>query len=115
MRGSLIVGRIIRVARGICFDDIRKPFHEHKVLLILIREKGGWRAPGGHGEKNEGFERAVIREFKGETGLTVRTRALLFKKTETPPVGMQAIFCYFLALWGCSCVLRQRSLDEGEK
>lgn len=32
--------------------------------------KAGWESPGGHLEKNEDIEQALIRELKEETGLT---------------------------------------------
>ena len=43
-------------------------------ILLQDRVKEDWRGltfPGGHVEKNESFVRAIIREVKEETGLTI--------------------------------------------
>lgn len=56
-------------------------FKEGKILLtqrsLQIREGGKWCLPGGHVEKGESWESAMIREVFEETGLTVRSHELL--------------------------------------
>ncbi len=42
-----------------------------KVLLLYHKKLGVWLYPGGHIEKNETPDQAVIREAKEETGLDV--------------------------------------------
>lgn len=42
-----------------------------KVLLVNHKKFGVWLYPGGHVEKNETPDQAVIREVKEETGLDV--------------------------------------------
>lgn len=44
-------------------------------ILVIDRKKKDWPGltfPGGHVEKNEDFNKSVIREVKEETGLTIR-------------------------------------------
>jgi 8-oxo-dGTP pyrophosphatase MutT (NUDIX family) len=54
---------------------------EGKVLLTRrsahIREPGKWCLPGGHLEKGEPWEVALVREVKEETGLEVRQMRLV--------------------------------------
>jgi ADP-ribose pyrophosphatase YjhB (NUDIX family) len=45
--------------------------HENKVLLVYHKKLGVWIWPGGHIEKNEHPDAALIRELKEETGLRV--------------------------------------------
>lgn len=40
-------------------------------VLIILREKGFWEFPKGHGESGESAEQAAIRELKEETALNV--------------------------------------------
>lgn len=44
-------------------------------ILVVDRKKKDWPGltlPGGHVEKNEDFNKSVIREVKEETGLTIK-------------------------------------------
>jgi ADP-ribose pyrophosphatase YjhB (NUDIX family) len=43
--------------------------HEGKVLLILHNKLRKWLPPGGHIEKNETPDDAVLREFREEVGI----------------------------------------------
>lgn len=56
-------------------------FNEGKILLtqrsLQIREGGKWCLPGGHVEKGESWQTAMIREVFEETGLIVRSYHLL--------------------------------------
>lgn len=74
-----------RVARGVCFDDLSLPLRQRKIVLIY--EKGSWRLPGGHcegaGNERESARRAIIREFKEETGLDVEVLTWLFGRTDS--------------------------------
>ena len=48
-------------------------------LLVLDRKKNDWPGltfPGGHVERNENFQEAVIREVKEETGLDIQNPIL---------------------------------------
>lgn len=44
---------------------------DKKVLLVNHKKLGVWLYPGGHVEKNETPDQAVIRETKEETGLDI--------------------------------------------
>ena len=53
-------------------------YRDNKILLQNV-SKGDWRGlffPGGHVEKGESFVKAVIREIKEETGLTIKNPQL---------------------------------------
>lgn len=56
-------------------------FQDGKILLtqrsLRIREGGKWCLPGGHVEKGESWESAMIRETFEETGLVVRSFQLV--------------------------------------
>lgn len=48
-------------------------------ILVIDRKKKDWPGltfPGGHVEKDEDFNKSVIREVKEETGLTIRNPIL---------------------------------------
>lgn len=45
--------------------------HEEKILLIYHKKLDVWLWPGGHIEKNEHPDEALIREVREETGLCV--------------------------------------------
>jgi len=45
---------------------------ERKILLVNHRKLGVWLYPGGHVDKGETPDEAVIREVKEETGLDVK-------------------------------------------
>ncbi len=57
--------------------------HEGKVLLIFHRKLQLWLPPGGHIEKDEVPDDAVIREFKEELNLDVE----LLGKNDVPMAG----------------------------
>ena len=42
---------------------------DYKVLLVHHRKLDKWLPPGGHVEKNEAFDDAILREIKEETGI----------------------------------------------
>jgi 8-oxo-dGTP pyrophosphatase MutT (NUDIX family) len=53
--------------------------HEGRVLLVQQRRAnvyGKWGFPGGHIEKNESAEEAVVRELQEELGITISTIGL---------------------------------------
>lgn len=61
-------------AHMVIFKDSKK-----HILLIKRRDNSLWVMPGGHVEKRETFERAVIREVAEETGLKVSISNLAVK------------------------------------
>jgi len=46
-------------------------FHDGKVLLVNHAKLGMWLPPGGHIEKDETSDQALLRELSEETGLKV--------------------------------------------
>ncbi|MFA7169797.1 MAG: NUDIX hydrolase [Candidatus Paceibacterota bacterium] len=60
-------------------DELEKHFtasaliidEDNRVLLLHHKKLGVWLYPGGHVEKNETPDQAVLREVKEETGLEV--------------------------------------------
>lgn len=40
--------------------------------VLIARSNGGCQLPGGHVEKNETYEKALVREVKEEVGITVK-------------------------------------------
>lgn len=50
-------------------------YDDHDQILVMNRTKNDWPGltfPGGHVEDGEDFISSVIREFKEETGLTIK-------------------------------------------
>jgi len=60
-----------RIANCILVDRLN-----HKVLLLQKPRRGWWVAPGGKLEPLETVTEAVIREYKEETGLTIKNPEL---------------------------------------
>ena len=53
--------------------------YKNDEILVVDRKKKDWPGltfPGGHVEKDEDFNKSVIREVKEETGLTIRNPIL---------------------------------------
>lgn len=59
-------------AHVLIFSNDRK-----KILLTKRKDIPMWVLPGGHLDKNETFKVAAVREYKEETGLTIRILHLL--------------------------------------
>lgn len=76
--------------------------YDGDMILLQDRVKNDWHGytfPGGHVEKEESFVRAVIREIREETGLTIREPRLCgVKQFQTD--GMRDILYYYLRQTG---------------
>lgn len=51
--------------------------HDNKILLVKIHKNTFYCLPGGHVKLGEDTESAIMREFKEETGYTVRINKLI--------------------------------------
>jgi len=70
---------------------------ENEGYILLIRNTYGhkqWTFPGGHIEKNENPEEAVIREVKEEIGIQIEDLRLLGKFLSTREYKKDNIFCF---------------------
>lgn len=70
---------------------------ENEDCILLIRNTYGrmqWTFPGGHIEKNENPEEAIIREVKEEVGLKIENLKLLGKILSTKEYKKDNIFCF---------------------
>lgn len=69
--------------------------HGDKTLLLWHPYMQGWAPPGGHIERNEDPQEAVLREIREETGLEVcpfpveHTLGIEYPQELSPPVTMQ--------------------------
>ena len=76
---------------------------EGRLLLILRGHEPGrglWSLPGGRVEKDETDEQAVARELLEETGLSVRSGALVGRVERPAPAGVYEIFDYACTVLG---------------
>ena len=93
-RHTVVVG-----VAGILFDD------EGKVLLGRRADSGKWCLPGGGMEAAETIEETLIREFREETGIKIRTGSLIDIKSKPEliisrgaGIGLRYILLVFEAL-----------------
>jgi len=52
-------------------------FYNKKLIVVYADSKGHWGPPGGHIEKGESYEEAVIREVLEETNMRVLKQELI--------------------------------------
>lgn len=64
-------------------------------VLLAANDRQEWELPGGHVEPGESPEEAVIREWREETGLTVRVDRLVDAAFYTPLAGGRSVFLVF--------------------
>ena len=72
---------------------------ENRKLLLVRRAKephnGLWHFPGGHVEKNETAEEAVIREIREELGVEFRPKFAFYHDSINPDLGSHHIQLIF--------------------
>lgn len=51
--------------------------HDNRILLVKIHKNNFYCLPGGHVKVGEDTEHAIMREFKEETGYTVKVNKLI--------------------------------------
>lgn len=63
-------GKILQGVHAFCF-------YKDKLVIVYAEKKGTWTPPGGHIEKGETYEEAVVREVMEESNMKVLHQELI--------------------------------------